>query len=48
MKTRLDCPCGARFDGTDEDDLVAKVQQHLADSHPDLDYDRDDILFLAF
>jgi hypothetical protein len=48
VKTRLDCPCGEHVEGTDEDDLVVKVQKHLADSHPGLQYGRDDILFLAY
>jgi hypothetical protein len=47
MKTRLTCPCGASIVGTDEDDLVEKTQAHLAESHPDLEYDREQILFIA-
>jgi predicted small metal-binding protein len=48
MKKTLDCPCGERIQGKDEDDLVAKVKQHLAEVHPDRDYSREEILFLAF
>jgi len=48
MKTRLRCPCGEFITGTDEDDLVAKTQAHLAAAHPDHDYSRDEILFLAY
>ena len=48
MKTRLVCPCGERIQGSDEDDLVAKVQEHLSEKHPQLDYSRDEILFIAF
>lgn len=47
MKTRLICPCGDRFAGVDEDDLVAQVQEHLATAHPGLEYDREQILFIA-
>jgi hypothetical protein len=47
-KTRLQCPCGEFLQGTDEDDLVDKAQQHLAERHPDLEYDRDEILFMAY
>ena len=47
MKTRLTCPCGASIVGTDEDDLVEKTQAHLAESHPGLEYDREQILFIA-
>lgn len=48
MKTNLKCPCGVLIRGTDEDDLVEKVQEHLAEKHPDLSYEREQILFLAF
>ena len=47
MKTRLTCPCGVSIVGDDEDDLVAKTQAHLAESHPGLEYDREMILFIA-
>ncbi len=47
MKTRLTCPCGASIVGTDEDDLVEKTQAHLKESHPGMEYDRDQILFIA-
>jgi len=48
MRTNLRCPCGEFIQGTDEDDLVEKTQAHLAESHPDHKYDRDQILFMAF
>lgn len=48
MKTTLDCPCGERIVGDDEDDLVEKAKAHLREKHPDLHYDRDEILFIAF
>ena len=47
MKTRLTCPCGAMFSASDEDDLVMQVQAHLAEAHPGLEYDREQILFIA-
>lgn len=47
MKTRLICPCGTQIRGEDEDDLVAKTQEHLAAEHPDLEYGREAILFMA-
>ncbi|MBZ5740308.1 DUF1059 domain-containing protein [Nocardioides mangrovi] len=47
MKTRLTCPCGETMVGTDEDDLVAKAQAHLAEQHEGREYDRDMILFMA-
>lgn len=48
MKTRLNCPCGTAIKGEDEDDLVAKTQEHLAAEHPDHQYTRDEILFIAY
>ncbi|ETT25990.1 DUF1059 domain-containing protein [Rhodococcus aetherivorans] len=48
MKTRLTCPCGAVVTGTDEDDLVAKARSHLSESHPGMEYSRDEILFIAY
>jgi hypothetical protein len=50
MKTRLDCPCGERIEGENEDDLVAKAQQHLKEKHPELagTYEREHILFMAY
>ena len=48
MKTKLQCPCGELIEGRDEDDLVEKVQQHLAEKHPDHQYSREEILFLAY
>jgi hypothetical protein len=46
--TRLRCPCGELLVGTTEDELVEVAQTHLADLHPDRDYTRDEILFMAF
>lgn len=48
MKTRLSCPCGTLIKGADEDELVEKVQAHLAEKHGGRDYDRDSILFMAY
>jgi hypothetical protein len=47
-ETDLRCPCGQSIVGTDEDDLVEKTKQHLADQHPDHEYSRDEILFIAY
>ena len=47
MKTRLNCPCGEYITGKDEDELVDKVQAHLAEAHEGRTYDRDAILFMA-
>lgn len=48
MKTKLQCPCGTLIEGKDEDDLVAKVQAHLAEEHPGREYTPGEILFMAF
>jgi len=48
MKTHLNCPCGEAIVGKDEDDLVNLAQQHLADAHPGMSYDRDAILFMSY
>lgn len=48
VKRNLSCPCGAPIVGEDEDDLVQKTQQHLAENHPDHEYSRDEILFIAY
>ncbi|MEN0135501.1 MAG: DUF1059 domain-containing protein [Rhodococcus sp. (in: high G+C Gram-positive bacteria)] len=47
-KTRLTCPCGTAITGMDEDDLVARTQVHLTESHPGMEYSRDEILFIAY
>jgi hypothetical protein len=46
-RTLLRCPCGEEVRGASEDDLVEKAQAHLADQHPDRQYDREMILFMA-
>ena len=47
MKTRLNCPCGEYITAADENELVDKVQAHLAAEHPGREYDRESILFMA-
>jgi hypothetical protein len=48
VKRNLTCPCGEYIQGEDEDDLVEKVNQHLAAAHPGHEYSRDEILFMAY
>jgi hypothetical protein len=43
----LRCPCGTFIREDDEDDLVEKVQEHLAAEHPGREYSREEILFMA-
>ena len=46
-EARPTCPCGTQIVGTDEDDLVEETQAHLAETHPGMQYDREQILFIA-
>jgi hypothetical protein len=45
--TRLTCPCGETIEGKDEDELVELTRQHLGETHPGMEYGRDEILFIA-
>lgn len=47
MKTKLVCPCGTVVRGEDEDDLVEKAHQHLAERHPGRHYSREEILAIS-
>jgi predicted small metal-binding protein len=33
---RVDCPCGETVRGESEDELVANVEQHVQEKHPDM------------
>lgn len=48
MKTRLQCPCGEFLRGADENDLVDKAKEHLAEAHPGMEYGREEILVMAY
>jgi predicted small metal-binding protein len=48
MTIVLDCPCGTRITGDDEDDLVVAANEHLEAAHPGRDYTRDEILFMSY
>ena len=43
----LRCPCDGTLRGETDDDLVEKVQEHLAAEHPGREYSREEILFMA-
>ena len=43
----LRCPCSTLIRGEDDDELVEKVQEHLAAEHPGREYSREEILFMA-
>jgi predicted small metal-binding protein len=36
MAQKVDCPCGATVRGESDDELVANVEQHVQDQHPDM------------
>ena len=45
----MQCPCGEEITGADDDELVTRAKEHLAQKHPDRadDYEREHILFMA-
>ncbi len=49
MGKRIDCECGEVVKANDDDELLAKVEAHVADSHPELvgKMTRDDVLGMA-
>jgi predicted small metal-binding protein len=46
---RINCVCGYLIEAEDDDDLLANVERHVADAHPDLvgKLSRQDILGMA-
>jgi len=49
MAKKVDCPCGETVLGEDDNELVANVEQHISDQHPDMvgTMSRDQILGMA-
>jgi predicted small metal-binding protein len=49
MSKVINCECGEIIRATDDDELVQKVEQHVAQAHPDLvgKMSRDDIFAMA-
>ncbi|GAA4075389.1 hypothetical protein GCM10023066_55080 [Nocardioides kongjuensis] len=43
----LRCPCDTTLRADTDDELVEKVQEHLAAEHPGREYSREEILFMA-
>jgi hypothetical protein len=43
----LNCPCGERLSGESEDEIVEVSLAHLAERHPDMEYEREHVLFMA-
>ena len=36
MAKQVDCPCGETVRGENDDELVANVEAHIQDKHPDM------------
>jgi predicted small metal-binding protein len=49
MTMRVDCPCGEAVRGESDDELVANVEQHIQEKHPDMvgSMSREQILGMA-
>ncbi len=49
MAQVVDCPCGEHVVGEDDNDIVAKVEAHVQEKHPDMvgTMDREQILAMA-
>lgn len=43
----LRCPCDTTLRADTDDELVTKVQEHLAAEHPGREYSHEEILFMA-
>ena len=45
----VNCPCGKVVEGETDDEIVEKVEAHVAADHPDMvgKYSREDILSMA-
>jgi hypothetical protein len=43
------CPCGKNVEGKDEDEIVANVEAHIGEDHPELvgKYSREQIVAMA-
>jgi hypothetical protein len=43
----LNCPCGTVLTGLTEDEIVEVSLAHLRAEHPQMEYEREHILFMA-
>lgn len=50
MTKVIDCECGQQIRAENEEELVAKTQQHVEESHPDLvgKLSREDVVAMAY
>ena len=47
MEKKVDCECGVTITGSDDDELVARVQEHARDVHDGMEVTRDQALAMA-
>jgi predicted small metal-binding protein len=49
MAKEINCPCGKTVAGDDDDQLVANVEEHIREDHPEMvgTRSREDILAMA-
>ncbi len=47
MAKKVDCECGVTITGNDDDELVARVQEHAKDVHDGMEVSRDQALAMA-
>jgi len=49
MAKQVNCPCGETVSGETDDELVANVEEHIQDKHPDMvgSMSREQILEMA-
>ena len=36
MAKEIDCPCGEKVGGEDDDQLVANAEEHMREKHPEI------------
>jgi predicted small metal-binding protein len=39
----IDCPCGHRLEGADDEELVRLAREHVDSHHPDMDRSDDEL-----
>ena len=47
MEKKVDCECGVTITGSDDDELVERVQEHARDVHDGMEVTRDQALAMA-
>lgn len=47
MQKKVDCECGVTITGSDDDQLVARVQEHAKSAHEGMEVTREQALAMA-